>query len=278
MTIRDSETLDIQKQKCYTSSHTNTFLRKATVNTYHSITKEEKMGLLEFSWATITLIDIGVLSVSVLGLWWLKNQVERYKTLSEELEKRYNTLHREHETLQQENNALLLTYENLQQEFSNFQSAADQRYNALQQQQEILKEENQQEFNNFQSAADQQYNALQQEFSNFQSTSDRRYNTLQEESEERYNTLQEEWIGRYNTLKAEWEGRYNALQQQQEILKEENATLRAGLDALTREHKALQTAHDRLSGRHAELVERVMPVFEILAREKLMEINARNEN
>lgn len=156
------------------------------------------MGLLEFSWATITLIDIGVLSVSVLGLWWLKNRVERYKTLSEELEKRYNTLHREHETSQQENNALLLTYENLQQEFNNFQSAADQRYNAL--------------------------------------------------------------------------------QQQQEILKEENATLRAGLDALTREHKALQTAHDRLSGRHAELVERVMPVFEILAREKLMEINARNEN
>ena len=174
------------------------------------------MGLLEFSWATITLIDIGVLSISVLGLWWLKNQVNQYKTLSEELEKRYNTLHREHETLQQEHNAQLLTYENLQQEFSNFQSAADQQYNALQQ-----------EFSNFQSAADQ---------------------------------------------------RYNALQQEHEILKEENATLRAGLDALTREHKALQTAHDRLSGRHAELVERVMPVFEILAREKLMEINAHNES
>ena len=178
--------------------NTNTFLRKTTVNTYHRITRKEKMGLLEFSWATITLIDIGVLSISVLGLWWLKNQVDRYKTLSEELEKRYNTLHREHETLQQEHNTLLLTYENLQQEFSNFQSAADQRYNAL--------------------------------------------------------------------------------QQQQEILKAENATLRAGLDALTREHKALQTAHDRLSGRHAELVERVMPVFEILAREKLMEINAHNES
>ena len=231
MTSKIRKHLTSENKNATLLPNTNTFLRKATVNTYHSITKEEKMGLLEFSWATITLIDIGVLSVSVLGLWWLKNQVERYKTLSEELEKRYNTLHREHETLQQENNALLLTYENLQQEFRNFQS-----------------------------------------------TSDRRYNTLQEESEERYNTLQEEWIGRYNTLKAEWEGRYNALQQEQEILKEENATLRAGLDALTREHKALQTAHDRLSGRHAELVERVMPVFEILAREKLMEINAHNEN
>ena len=203
------------------------------------------MGFFEFSWAPITLIDIGVLSISVLGLWWLKNQVDRYRVLSEELEKQNNALQQEHETLQQEHNTLLLTHENLQQEFSNFQSAADQQYNALQQQQEILKEENQQEFNNFQNAADQRYNALQQEFSNFQSAADQRY---------------------------------NALQQQQEILKEENATLRAGLDALTREHKALQTAHDRLSGRHAELVERVMPVFEILAREKLMEINARNES
>ena len=156
------------------------------------------MGFFEFSWATITLIDIGVLSVSIIGLWWLKNQVERYRVLSEELEKQNNALQQEHETLQQGHNGLLLTHENLQQEFRNFQSAADQRYNAL--------------------------------------------------------------------------------QQEHEILKEENATLRAGLDALTREHKALQTAHDRLSGRHAELVERVMPVFEILAREKLMEINARNEN
>ena len=91
---------------------------------------------------------------------------------------------------------------------------------------------------------DQRYNALQQEFSNFQSAADQRY---------------------------------NALQREHAALKEENATLRSAVDALTTEQKALQSAHDRLAGRHAELVERVMPVFEILAREKLMEINARNE-
>ena len=61
-----------------------------------------------------------------------------------------------------------------------------------------------------------------------------------------------------------------------EILKKENATLRARLETLTRKHRALQTAHDRLSGRHDELVERVMPVFEILAREKLTEIKTPN--
>ena len=42
--------------------------------------------------------------------------------------------------------------------------------------------------------------------------------------------------------------------------------------------KHSKAAHDHLSGRYDELVERVMPVFEVLAREKLMEINARNEN
>lgn len=168
---------------------------------------------MDFSWATISLIDIGIFSFGVIAAatgWIVKKRED----------KRYNAL---------------------QQKFIDLQSAADQRYNTLQQ-----------EFSNFQSADDQRYNALQQQhenlqqkFSNFQSVDDQRY---------------------------------NALQQEQKILKEENATLRAGLDALTREHKALQTAHDRLSGRHAELVERVMPVFEILAREKLMEINARNEN
>ncbi len=149
---------------------------------------------MDFSWATISLIDIGIFSFGIVALvtGWLVKKRE---------DERYNALRTEHESLQRE--------------FSSFQGAADRRYNAL-----------------------------QEEFSGFQSAADRRY---------------------------------NALQKEHEILKEENATLRAGLDALTREHKALQTAHDRLSGRHAELVERVMPVFEILAREKLMEINARNE-
>lgn len=65
--------------------------------------------------------------------------------------------------------------------------------------------------------ADRRYNVLQQKFSPSDSAADRPYDTLQEEHAS---------------------------------LKKENATLRAGLDALTREHKALQTAHDRLSGRH----------------------------
>ena len=64
------------------------------------------MGLLEFSWATITVIDIGVLSVSGIGLWWLKNQMDRYEALSEELNKRCNDLQQEHQTLQQEHTTM----------------------------------------------------------------------------------------------------------------------------------------------------------------------------
>ncbi len=92
--------------------------------------------------------------------------------------------------------------------------------------------------------------------------------------DKRYNALQQEFSDSHSVT--DWQ--YDAPQAEHEILKKENATLRAGLDALTREYKALQSAHDRLSGRHDELVERVMPVFEILAREKLIKINVRNEN
>jgi len=158
--------------------------------------QRKKIGMLEFSWATISLMDIGVLSISVIGLWWLKNQADRYKALSEELDKQYNTLQQEHTTLQQE--------------FRTFQSTADRRYNALL----------------------DQHNALR----------------------EAHDVL----LNQHNTLQ------------------EENATLQTGLDVIAREQKALQTSHDRLSGRYDELVERVMPVFEILAREKLMEINTSN--
>ena len=99
---------------------------------------------------------------------------------------------------------------------------------------------------------------------------ERRYTILQEE----YNTLQQA----FSNFQSAADQRYNALQQEHEALKEENAALRVAVDALTTEQKTLQAAHDHLSGRHDELVERVMPVFEVLAREKLMEINARNEN
>ena len=160
---------------------------------------------MDFSWATITFIDIGIFSVSVIALatGWL---------VSKRADKRYNVLQQEYGSLQQKHESLQQKHESLQQEHVNLKRA----------------------FSNFQSAADQRYNALQQE--------------------------------------------YGSLQQEHEALKEENALFRSAVDALTTEQKALQSAHDRLVGRHEEIVERVMPVFEILAREKLMALNTRNQN
>ena len=88
--------------------------------------------MFEFSWATLSLIDVGVLSISMLGLWWLKNQVDRYKTLSEELERRYRTLQQEYETLKHEHETLKHEHITLQQEYRTFQSSADRRYSVLQ--------------------------------------------------------------------------------------------------------------------------------------------------
>ena len=96
---------------------------------------------MEFSFASITLIDVGVLSLSIIGLWWLKNQVVRYKTLSEELDTRCNTLQQKHDALQQIHEALQQEFAALQQEFSAFQSAADRRYNTLQEEYDTLKTE-----------------------------------------------------------------------------------------------------------------------------------------
>lgn len=137
--------------------------------------------MLEFSWTTISLMDIVMLSISIIGLWWLKNHVDGYKALSEELDERYNTCQQEHATLQQE--------------FRTFQSPADLRYNALRQ-----------------------------------------------ESEARYNTLEKE----HNVLKAE------------------NRTLRSGMEAITKEHKALERTCDTMAGRYQEISDKFTLILEKL--------------
>ena len=229
------------------------------------------MGLLEFSWATITLIDIGVLSISVIGLWWLKNQVDRYKALSEELEKRYNTLQQEHTTLQQ-------AHETIQQEHTTLQQAHEtiqQEHTTLQQAHETI----QQEHTTLQQAHEtiqQEHITLKQEFRTFQSTADRRYNALQHESETQYNTLHEEWKARYEaleekskaqyiTLQEAWENRHNTLQEKHDALMEETAILRTGLETVTQEHKILERKYDTMAGRYQEISDKFTLILEKLA-------------
>ena len=244
------KTFDIWKQNCYTSIQHNilVFAKQAQI---HKAERGRKMELFGFSWATITLIDIGVLSLSVIGLWWLKNQVDEYRALSEELKKQNNALQQKYETLQQEHNTLLLTHENLQQEFRNFQSTSDRRYNTLQEASEA-------QYNELQKEWEERYNTLQE-------ASEARYNELRKEWETRYNTLQEASEAQYNELQEKWEAQYNELQEEHNALKGENETLRAGLDAITKEHKILERKYDTMAGRYQEISDKFTLILEKLA-------------
>lgn len=84
---------------------------------------------MNFSWITLSGVDIGVLSISLIGLWILKKWADKRLEAQKEAHKvEYNSLREE--------------YNSLQEEFKAFQSASDRRYAALQAENEELKKEN----------------------------------------------------------------------------------------------------------------------------------------
>lgn len=121
---------------------------------------------MDFSWITVTGLDIGLLTVGVVGLWQMR--------------KRYKRLQAEFNTYRQ---AAELRYDNLQAAFNAEQQAADSRY-----------EELQAAFNAYQGTANLQYKELRKEndvlradlqaaelrHREFQSRSDLRYNLLEQ--------------------------------------------------------------------------------------------------
>ena len=114
---------------------------------------------MDFSFMTVTFIDIGVLSISMLGLWMLKRRGDRLERALKTSESRYDSLQEAYTLFEKKHEALQQKHEALQQ-----------KHEALQQEHEVL----------------------QQELKVFQSTADRRYNTLQTESERQYKELQAE--------------------------------------------------------------------------------------
>ena len=84
---------------------------------------------MSFSWLTLTGMDIGVLSISLIGLWVFKKWADKRLEAQKEAHKvEYNSLREEHNSLKAE--------------FKAFQSASDQRYAVLRKENEELKEEN----------------------------------------------------------------------------------------------------------------------------------------
>lgn len=84
---------------------------------------------MSFSWITLSGIDIGILSISLIGLWVMKKWADKRLEAQKEAHKM------EYNSLREENNSL-------REEFKAFQSASDRRYGALQKENEDLREEN----------------------------------------------------------------------------------------------------------------------------------------
>lgn len=125
------------------------------------------------NWFNVTVVDIGLLSISVIGLIWMYREINALKNANAELQQRVIILRKENEELRQENVELRQENAELQQkvlelqakntsltqQFRDYQSAADKRYNALLQEHTEL----QQQFRDYQSAADKRYNTLKAE-------------------------------------------------------------------------------------------------------------------
>lgn len=77
---------------------------------------------MSFSWITLSGIDIGILSISLIGLWIMKRWADKRLEAQKEAHK--------------------IEYNSLREEFKAFQSASDRRYGILQKENEDLREEN----------------------------------------------------------------------------------------------------------------------------------------
>ena len=84
---------------------------------------------MSFSWITLSGIDIGILSISLIGLWVMKKWADKRLEAQKEAHKM------EYNSLREENNSF-------REEFKAFQSASDRRYGILQKENEDLREEN----------------------------------------------------------------------------------------------------------------------------------------
>ena len=91
---------------------------------------------MNFSWNALSGIDIGLLSISLIGLWVMKKWADKrleaqkaeYNSLREAQKAEYDSLQAEHNSLREE--------------FKAFQSASDRRYAVLRTENEELKKEN----------------------------------------------------------------------------------------------------------------------------------------
>ena len=203
---------------------------------------------MDLSWLNlfnVTVVDVGVFSISVIGLIWMYRELNALKSANAELRHSVTVLQKENEELRTENGELREENAELQQQVLGLQQQVlelqqqvlewEQQVLELQQQMVELQAENTrltQQFRDAQSAADKRYNALlkehteiQQQFRDAQSAADKRYNVLKGEFDR---------------------------------LLKENGEIRQELVEVRQANQMLRTEFDRLSGRYEELKDWVM--------------------
>ena len=196
---------------------------------------------MDFSWLNwfnVTVVDIGVLSISVIGLIWMYREINALKNANAELQQRVIILRKENEELRQENVELRQENAELQQQVLELQQQV------LELQQQVL--ELQQETLELQA----KNTSLTQQFRDYQSAADKRYNALLQEHTE----LQQQ----FRDYQSAADKRYNMLKAECARLLKENGEIRQELAEVRQANQMLRTEFDRLSGRYEELKDWVM--------------------
>ena len=203
---------------------------------------------MDWSWLNlfnVTVVDVGVFSISVIGLIWMYRELNALKSANAELRHSVTVLQKENEELRTENGELREENAALQQQVLGLQQQVlELQQQALEREQQVL--ELQQQVVELQA----ENTRLTQQFRDAQSAADKRYNTLLKEHTEiqqQFHDAQSAADKRYNTLKGEFD----------RLLKE-NGEIRQELVEVRQANQVLRTEFDRLSGRYEELKDWVM--------------------
>ena len=203
---------------------------------------------MDWSWLNlfnVTVVDVGVFSISVIGLIWMYRELNALKSANAELRHSVTVLQKENEELRTENGEIREENAALQQQVLGLQQQVlELQQQALEREQQVL--ELQQQVLEL----DEENTRLTQQFRDAQSASDKRYNTLLKEHTE----IQQQ----FRDAQSAADKRYNALKGEFDRLLKENGEIRQELVEVRQANQVLRTEFDRLSGRYEELKDWVM--------------------
>ena len=203
---------------------------------------------MDLSWLNlfnVTVVDVGVFSISVIGLIWMYRELNALKSANAELRHSVTVLQKENEELRTENGELREENAELQQQVLGLQQQVlGLQQQVLELQQQVL--ELQQQVLELQA----ENTRLTQQFRDAQSAADKRYNALLKEHTE----IQQQ----FRDAQSAADKRYNALKGEFDRLLKENGEIRQELVEVRQANQMLRTEFDRLSGRYEELKDWVM--------------------